>query len=241
MPVEPVTSGIRLEPVPKPGGTRWLTRLDAAAEASYATAVIPIVPAVERSLPAEVVANRVVQITKDPPRIRLEAWKRARGRFRAMAQDLARGSRTILAVDVRGCYAGIGSDSVVSALERVGCRTSDARAVAQAIERFESQGVTGLPVGPAPSAVLANAVLAKVDEDLRAAGYRHLRWVDDLTVFTDGTPSAVRGLRIIEGSLAALGLELAEEKTRLLDPSAAMPFVDVGSHPSRAFGERPSR
>jgi hypothetical protein len=147
-----------------------------------------------------------------------------------MVADLARGSGAILLADVRSCYAGIGADTVGSALERVGCRAREVCSVLTAVRTFGGHGVEGLPIGPTPSAVLANAVLAGVDERLRAGGYRHVRWVDDVMVFADGAASAESALRVLERTLAALGLRLAEEKTRLLDTPTAIRSAGAGPH-----------
>ena len=76
----------------------------------------------------------------------------------------------------------------------------------------------GLPVGPEPSAVVANAVLTPVDRALSDAGIRHLRWVDDLVLAAEDPGAA---LEVLRGSLATVGLRLNERKTRVvLDPRA---------------------
>ena len=222
--LEPRTSGIRLVAVAKPGGVRWLTRLAPARANAYAQAVLPVVAPIELALRPNVLANRVVGVATDPPTIRLEAWRAARARFRRDAAVLGARSEAILLADVRACYANIGPRSVRSALERLGCAPACASRVVETIQAFQDDGVPGLPIGPEPSAVLANAVLAHVDERLRVAGYRHLRWVDDVFVFAWGRTSIDRALEVLEEALADLGLGLAERKTRVVDDPA-----DVGS------------
>ncbi len=220
---DPPGSGVRLVPIPKAGGVRWLTRLDPVRAAAYAASVAPVVPAVERGLTSSVIANRVVAVTSDPPRIRLEAWRRARARFYGLASDLLRMAGTVVVADVRACYTGITGDRVGEALERLGVRPEEVGSVVGTMRRFEEDGVVGLPVGPAPSAVLANAVLAHADEALRAAGYRHLRWVDDLVVVGHERASAVTALQVLERALHRIGLELAAEKTRVLEAPSTLP------------------
>jgi len=213
------SEGVRLTPVAKPGGVRWLTRLDPARAAVYAGSVAPAVPAIERALTPGVVANRVAVLRRHPPEIRLEPWQTARARFRALAADLASGSDVILLADVRACYAAITPERVEDALIRLGCRRGIARGVAATVRAFERSGVVGLPVGPEPSAVLANAVLAHVDESLGAGGFRHLRWVDDVLVAASDPSSAASALGIVESALGEIGLTVAAEKTRVLEPS----------------------
>lgn len=211
------SEGVRLTPIAKPGGVRWLTQLDPARAAAYAASVAPAVPAIERALAPGVVANRVAVLRLDPPVIRLEAWRTARARFRALAADLVSASDAVLVADVQGCYAAITPERVEDALVRLGCG-GIARGVAATVRAFERSGVVGLPVGPEPSAVLANAVLAHVDASLDAGGFRHLRWVDDLLVAASGPSSAASALRTLESALGEIGLMVAAEKTRVVDP-----------------------
>jgi hypothetical protein len=215
--VERSTSEVRLVPVPKPGGIRWLTRLGSARATSYTRAVLPVVGPIELALSPSAVANRVVHVSHDPPAIRLEGWREAHARLRRLAAALAARSGAVLLADVRSCYGSIGVDEVRGALERVGCPPGHIGAVVEVIEGFGDEGVPGLPVGPEPSAVLANAVLAHVDERLRAVGHRHLRWVDDLMVFGHARGSVTAALPVLEGALADLRLGLAHEKTRVVE------------------------
>jgi hypothetical protein len=231
-------SGVRLVPVERPGGVRWLTHLSPARAAAYASSVAPAVPAIERALGPVVVANRVVALPLDPPAIVLEPWRSARARFSALVGDLALGSKALLLADVRGCYAAITAGRVREALARLGCDPGIARHIAATVRGFERAGVVGLPVGPEGSAVLANAVLAHVDASLERAGFRHLRWVDDVMVGIAGASSAERALRVIERALGEVGLEVATQKTRIVDasctdrsdalPASCSPIVDPG-------------
>jgi metal-dependent amidase/aminoacylase/carboxypeptidase family protein len=64
-------------------------------------------------------------------------------------------------------------------------------------------------------------VLAGADRSLAAAGFVHLRWVDDFVVFATDASEGERALAVLRFALADLGLELAEAKSRLLtDPEA---------------------
>jgi len=213
------SEGVRLTPIAKRGGVRWLTQLDPERAAAYAASVAPAVPTIERALAPGVVANRVAVLRPDPPVIRLEPWRTARARFRSLAAGLASGSGAMLVADVRGCYAAITPERVEDALVRLGCGGGIARGVSATVRAFERSGVVGLPVGPEPSAVLANAVLAHVDASLDAGGFRHLRWVDDLLVAASGPRSAASALRTLESALGEIGLMVAAEKTRVLDPA----------------------
>jgi hypothetical protein len=116
----------------------------------------------------------------------------------------------VILADVRSCFVSITPAVVERRLRLLGC-AEDASSVRAVLERLSELGVRGLPVGPRASAVLANAVLARVDEEIAAAGALHLRWVDDLAVFPgDGDPERV--LDRVAEALHHLGLSLAAEK-----------------------------
>jgi hypothetical protein len=194
-----------------------MTVLDQGAAASYEAAVAALVPCIERSLLASVVANRAVVVGSVPPSFRLEPWRDARARFACGARRLVAGGGAMLVADVRSCYPSIGSDVVYRRLSHLGCALERARAIRCLLESFRSAGVPGLPIGPEPSAVLANAVLSEADEALAALGADHLRWVDDFFVFTHDIRAGEAALRALRRSLSGAGLELAEDKTLLVE------------------------
>lgn len=207
----------RLVPAPKRGGgVRWLSILDRPTAARYAALVASVVPTIEAELGQEVVANRAVA-GMSPIALRLRPWGPAREGFLRSGHRLALAAGSFVAADVHRCYPSIGPDLVGRTLRQMGCAMSDVMGVTALLEAFDDAGVPGLPIGPDPSAVLANAVLAGADEVLRATGVRHLRWVDDFWIFAAGLREAVAALRSLGGWLEARGLALVPEKTRMLD------------------------
>lgn len=231
---------VRLRAEPKRGGIRWLTVLDPAAAEAYAAAVAPLVPAIEAALPREVLANRVAAVHRIPARIELEPWEVARARFRRLVRELAARAGAALMVDVRDCYGSISAPAVGTALAQLGCLGPQVTAVVRVLERLAARGVRGLPIGPEPSAVLANAVLLPIDRALRERGWPHLRWVDDVIVFTDGPNAAAEALERFTASVEALGLAVATAKTRVIVDPAAIRGAAACSGPGPAR-RRPER
>jgi hypothetical protein len=210
---------VRLVASPKRGGVRWLAELDDATAAGYAACVLPLVPAVEAALSPSVVANRVAATSSDPPRIRLEAWRAARRRFVQLGVAHTAGADAVVMTDVVACYPSIGPETVGRTLRTLGERTTVVARVREVLLALGSAGVRGLPIGPEPSAVLANAVLSVADRGLAEGGFRHLRWVDDFLVFLDDRTDAPRALAVLAEALSTAGLRLAEHKTRVVvDP-----------------------
>jgi hypothetical protein len=182
----------------------------------YAALVASVAPAIEASLGAEVVANRAA-LGAPSIGLPLRPWRPAWGAFLRSGQHLALAAGAFVTADVRRCYPSIGPDLVGRTLRRLGCARNDVLGVTTMLEALDASGVPGLPIGPNPSAVLANAVLTGADEALRAEGVRHLRWVDDVWIFAPGRPQALAALESLARWLEGQGLSLAPEKTRILD------------------------
>lgn len=216
----------RFEPISKPGGgIRWLTRLDPAGEAEYREAVRPLAGRIERALGPEVFALRALP-TSDG--WRLAPWGPARAAWRrtlTKGVHEARPGTTFAVADVRDCYGSISTETIAALL---GPEAAHAVAV---LRRLHDRGVRGLPVGPEPSAVLANAVLSELDRAIRRTGAQHLRWVDDLVLW--GARADVRhALDSLDDIAARMGLELHRAKTRLLADRQEARAVALGGRDS---------
>ncbi len=216
------------------GGLRRVVRLDPATAGEYARLVGRVLPAVERRLGAGVRANRAVVGPAGGAQLR--RWEPARlGWRRSIRAILAAGRPPSLVVaDVKDCYRAIGPGAVIRGLRAAGCRPADVDAIVAFLHRSASWGLRGLPVGPDPSAVLANAALLPVDRSLR--GLVSLRWVDDLVVVAPTAAEAPSVLRAIREAAAEAGLELNESKTAILGDPAEAALALLGRSPSRVKG-----
>lgn len=217
--------GPRSIPVSKPGGgTRWLTVLDPADDAAYRASVGPLVGRIERSLGPEVVA---VRARRDGGGWALAPWKAARVAWRSSIRRaiLDAPEATFAVADVRDCYASISLETITVLLGPEG-----AEAVAL-LQRFREGGGRGLPVGPEPSAVLANAALSHLDVAIRSAGARYLRWVDDIVLWgrADEVRTAMAAMRTAG---EAIGLELHRDKTRVFEDREEAAVVLLGERDS---------
>lgn len=77
----------------------------------------------------------------------------------------------------------------------------------------------GLPVGGPASRLLAEALLAAVDQGLAQAGLLHCRFVDDIRLFARSAQEAHAHLARLSGLLAGYGLSLQKSKTRIVTGS----------------------
>ncbi len=190
------------------GGDRWLVRLDPRDQRTYRGLVLPLVPRIERSVGPLAFAARA---TSDG---RLRPWPDARSAWRrAVHRSIVRASGSVVVVsDVRECYPSVGE----RALEVVAC-SDQLRAF---LRGMADAGVRGIPVGPDPSAILANGVLAYADRAAAAAGCRPIRGVDDVVMVAAGRRPVIRAFDAWRRALGELGLEAHDGKTRM--------FTDVG-------------
>jgi hypothetical protein len=193
---------------------RSLDALDPVLGRALHSATAQVAATVEGRLSHGVMADRLLDPSRLSPDGRrwLSPWTTARTRFARSAAQLAAGS-IVARTDVRNCFRSIRPDPVCRSLEALGCAPSEVRRVGNVLVRLQSREVFGLPIGPAASTVLANAVLSRADEAL--VGLPFLRWVDDYLLFADTESRAQHGLCRLTDVLGEMGLSLAPEKTSI--------------------------
>jgi hypothetical protein len=195
------------------GKARWLTELDPRTAAAYAELVRRHTSRIEASLDAGVIANRIgARGTLRPLSVSRRAWRRRlRGAIRP------RRPLAFITSDVARCYPSIAPDAV--GLSLAACGADGTEELLELLARIATAGTPGLPVGPEPSAVLANAVLAVADRSAREAGAQILRWVDDVVLIAPDRRAVVRAFDAWARGARLVGLHPNEEKTHVW-PSA---------------------
>jgi Reverse transcriptase (RNA-dependent DNA polymerase) len=200
-------------------------RLPADLAGPYARSVADVAAAIERRLGPRVVANRLTTAGGG-----LEPWTAARGRLDHAFGMFGppRAGAVLVRSDVRDCYGAIGRRAVAGALGEMASARRVGRVLA-ALDRIRDRGAAGLPVGPAASAIVANAVLATGDEAIARTGVAHIRWVDDVLLIAPSRHEARAAFEAWRRALAAVGLEINLAKTELdLDPAALPRWAGSG-------------
>lgn len=193
---------IRCSVMPRPsGGARTMAGLSSRDEAEWTALAGRVAPLVEAMLPAGVVADRAIRGRRG---WRLAPMRPALLRARRAAEALARLGE-VVATDVEDFFGSVSPAGLERALLGAGARREDATRAAAMVEGWEAHGHRGLPVGPAASSILANAILLPVDLSLAPRAF--LRWVDDYLL------PAEHPLERFDESLAAVGLRRSERKT----------------------------
>jgi hypothetical protein len=215
----PPAGPVRSDTTPKPrAGVRRLVRLAREDDVRFRSLVRRVSREVEGTLAPGVVANRGARGTG--PSI-LAPWRPARRRWEGLVRDAVSVGGVAIATDVADCYASIGPSAVGRALERAGAGGAHVDELVRWLRALEPLGVEGLPVGPEPSAILANAVLSVGDRALEAAGVRWFRWVDDWVLVAADRSAAERALDALASALRPEGLRLHGDKTRRWDEARA--------------------
>ncbi|EER60650.1 conserved hypothetical protein, partial [Acidovorax delafieldii 2AN] len=139
--------------------------------------------------------------------------------YEAKTEELLHQFSHVLVTDITDFYNQIYLHRLNNAIES---SNAGLKPFAAEIENFlltlNSKSSQGLPVGPAASIVMAEAVLIDVDLFLRAQGVAHTRYVDDIRLFSD-SPRHLQ--KVLEKLTLYLyenhRLTVSSEKTELLD------------------------
>jgi hypothetical protein len=202
------------------GGARRLVVLSREDEAAFARSAAGVAPFICAALRGESHANRIG--AWDPTGVPvLEPWRRARRRWSSEVRRLGDGARFVAVTDVRACYPSISESVTMDRLRALRAPVARVVEIGTWLSVFRDAGVDGLPVGPAASALLADAVLSAGDEAIRLTGATHVRWVDDVAIFAPDPATRAAALEAVRRALAGLGLELHDGKTLLFDDTDA--------------------
>jgi len=137
--------------------------------------------------------------------------------FTEKTEELAADFEWVLSFDISDFYNQIYLHRLNNAIEYVDPKLKDvATDIEQFITAMNSKASQGIPVGPAASIVLAEAVLLDVDTFIEASGLSHTRYVDDFRVFSDSRDELGKLLENVTVYLyEAHRLSIATEKTAL--------------------------
>ena len=137
--------------------------------------------------------------------------------YRARCERLAEDYKYVLTTDISDFYNRIYLHRLENA---VSSATGDnsGRDVEKFLLALNSNTSQGIPVGPAASIVLSEAVLIDVDQYISERRLRHVRYVDDIRVFSDskhGLDIFLQDLTVYLHQTHRLGL--VGEKTKIVE------------------------
>lgn len=123
----------------------------------------------------------------------------------------------VATTDISDFYARIYHHRLENALHTATSRTNHVRAVMRLLSGWNGTETFGIPIGGAPSRLLAETTLADVDEALLAAGIDFVRFNDDYRIFGDTYERCYRAITFLAETLYRNhGLNLQPQKTEVL-------------------------
>ena len=149
--------------------------------------------------------------------------------FGAKTEENALGYENVLITDITDFYNQIYLHRLNNAIESADAKL---KPIADDIENFlstlNSKSSQGVPVGPAASIVMAEAVLIDVDRFLKDEGIAHTRYVDDIRIFSNSSRELSKVLERLTMYLYEIHrLTISSEKTFIMN---ARKFVKTHLH-----------
>lgn len=148
-------------------------------------------------------------------------------RFWQRSVDLAADASTVVYCDITDFYNQIYHHVLENQLIASGLPNQATKWIIGLLESTTAGVSRGIPIGPHPAHLLAEASLIPVDNALRDHGLTFLRFVDDIVVFCDSAADARSALAVIAQTLdRQQRLTLQRHKTRVFDQSDFLLFAD---------------
>lgn len=127
------------------------------------------------------------------------------------------GVQFVATTDISDFYARIYHHRLENALHTATTRTNHVRAIMRLLSGWNGTETFGIPIGSAPSRLLAETTLADVDEALLAAGIDFVRFNDDYRIFAESYERGYRAIAFLAETLYRNhGLNLQPQKTAVL-------------------------
>jgi RNA-directed DNA polymerase len=136
-------------------------------------------------------------------------------------EAIRRGDRWVAEFDIVGFFDNLRHQRLIREVSKV---VGDPEVIGL-IRRWLRAGVlseaglvvpgSGTPQGGVISPLLANVYLHRFDVEMRAAGFRLIRYADDFVILADRRNKVEAADRLVRSILADIGLEVAEDKSRI--------------------------
>ena len=162
--------------------------------------------------------------------------------LRRVDELLKAGATWVLDADLKSYFDTIDHRRLLTLLQE---RIADGR-VLELVDAFLTQGVleeikgwqpteSGTPQGAVISPLLANIYLNGLDHKMAQAGYEMVRYADDFVILCQSRAQAQEALALVQGWVKEVALQLHEEKTKIVDATAAGGFEFLGYHFERGM------
>ncbi len=163
-------------------------------------------------------------------------WSWSAFLHRAKALASKRQVKWVVVTDIADFYPRIYSHPLENALAACTGMKGHVEAIKSLVKGWNDRKSYGIPVGPAPSRLLAELVIDDVDQALRSEGIDVIRYIDDYRMFCASEIDAHRALAFLADALFRMhGLTLQQQKTSILQTEDFLKRY-VTPHEDRAIG-----
>lgn len=137
--------------------------------------------------------------------------------FLQRSKELSEESQWVVVTDIADFYPRLYLHRIENSLQQATGNSSHAKAIAHLIRGWNSAYSYGIPVGSAPSRLIAEVAIDDIDRCLLAEGVRFVRYIDDFRMFCSSFRQAHEHLALLANALFENhGLTLQQQKTRIL-------------------------
>ena len=150
-------------------------------------------------------------------------WEKFRTRS---LQKIETGISHVIMTDISNYYENINIATLMSDLKNVHADDNIVNLLNNCLDRWAQSMGRGIPQGYAPSDFLGKLYLNSVDLNLRAMGYDHFRYVDDIRIFCKNEVEAKKALVDLTELLRKRGLSLQSAKTKIHTSDEARIIID---------------
>ena len=154
---------------------------------------------------------------------RFGGWQEFRTRS---IQKIDEGSSFVVLADITAYYENVDLNLLISDLRQINAPNDILALLRSCLERWAQVPGRGIPQGQSPSDILGKLYLNNVDQNLRAMGYTHFRYVDDIRIFCRTQVEAKKALVDLTKLLRKRGLNLQSAKSEIHRADTARQIIE---------------
>ena len=141
--------------------------------------------------------------------------------FRERSLELCQEYPYVLITDIAGYFENIEIGRLILDLQSLGAPKEVVSALSKCLNKWADPRRRGIPQGFSPSDLLAELYLDAIDKHLQADGIVHVRYMDDIRIFSPNEWDARRALHRLTALLRDRGLNLQTAKSKIVDSGDA--------------------
>ena len=137
--------------------------------------------------------------------------------FQDRSREILKDFSHVVITDIADFFPRLYLHRVEGALSNATKKTNHALSISRLLKQWNQSQSYGIPVGPAPSRLIAEIAVDDVDKILRSESITFVRYMDDYRLFAESPVQGYKQLTVLANALFANhGLTLQQEKTGII-------------------------